>query len=56
MRIQRKKKPRLGERRVITKFLIWPRTMNNETRFLEKAHILQVFGLAGWIDKEWMDF
>ena len=56
MRIQRKKRPRLGERRVITKFLIWPRTINNETRFLEKAYIVQVFGLGGWIDKEWRDF
>lgn len=56
MRIQRKKKPKLGERRVITKFLILPRTINNETRLLEKAYILQVLGLGGWIDKEWMDF
>ena len=56
MRIQRKKRPRLGERRVITKFLIWPRTINNETRFLEKASILQGFGLGGWIDIEWEDF
>ncbi len=56
MRIQRKKSPKLGERRVITKFLIWPRTMNNETRFLEKAYILQIYGLGGWMDKEWKDF
>jgi hypothetical protein len=53
MRIQRKKEPKIGERRVITKFLLWPRTINNETRFLEKADILQVFGLSDWIDKEW---
>lgn len=52
MRIQRKKEPKLGEKRVITKFLLWPRTINNETRFLEKADILQVFGLSDWIDKE----
>ena len=56
MRIQRKKEPKMGETRVITKFLIWPRTIKNETRFLEKAHIRQVFGLADWIDREWKDF
>ena len=53
MRIQRKKRPRIGEKRVITKFLLWPRTINDETRFLEKADILQTFGLGNWIDKEW---
>ena len=56
MRIQRKKEPKIGERRVITKFLLWPRTINYETRFLEKASILQVYGLSAWIDKEWKDF
>ena len=56
MRIQRKKEPRIGEKRVITKFLLWPRTINNETRFLEKACILQTFGLSDWIDKEWKNF
>ena len=56
MRIQRKKEPKRGENRVITKFLIWPRTINNEARFLEKAHILQVFGFTDWIDWEWKDF
>ena len=53
MRIQRKKTPKIGEKRVITKFLLWPRTINDETRFLEKASILQTFGLGNWIDKEW---
>ena len=56
MRIQRKKKPKLGETRVITKFLLWPRTIDNETRLLEKADILQVYGLSGWIDKKWKKF
>ena len=56
MRIQRKKKPKLGEIRVITKFLLWPRTIDNETRLLEKADILQVYGLSGWIDKKWKKF
>ena len=56
MRIQRKKEPKLGEKRVITKFLLWPRTINYETRFLEKAEILQVFGLTGWIDREWKNY
>lgn len=56
MRIQRKKEPRIGEKRVITKFLLWPRTINNETRFLEKATILQIRGLGNWIDKEWKNF
>ena len=56
MRIQRKKEPRIGEKRVVTKFLLWPRTINNETRFLEKACILQIRGLGNWIDKEWKNF
>ena len=56
MRIQRKREPKLGEERVITKFLIWPRTINNETRLLEKACIVQSFCIGGWIDKEWKNF
>jgi hypothetical protein len=30
-----------GDRRVVYKFLIFPKTINNETRWLEKAYIVQ---------------
>lgn len=53
MRIKRKAKPRLGAKRIISKFLILPKTLDNETRFLERGLILQTFGLSGWYDVSW---
>lgn len=53
--------PFLGHKRVIERFLLFPRSIENEYRWLEKAKILQEYsytgglGSAQYIDKEWID-
>lgn len=48
--------------RIITRFLLFPRTIDGETRWLEVARIRQRYQLRwladsyeGWIDSEWID-
>jgi len=48
--------PKPGDTRVISKFLLFPRTINSITRWLEFAEIKQTFySLEGWEDDEWTD-
>ena len=54
--------PELGKTRTITKFLIFPKTINGETRWLEKVTYTQVVvynilhdtGIK-WKDCKWVD-
>lgn len=53
--------------RIITRFLLFPRTIDGETRWLEVARIRQEYiaaldvygngtnGFEGWLDSEWID-
>lgn len=50
---------KVGEIRVINRFLLTPTVINCESRFLTKAKILQEYyktpcGEYRWINKEWM--
>lgn len=46
--------PSWGEHRVIKKFLWFPLRISDETRWLERAYILQEFSLFGkWINSRW---
>jgi hypothetical protein len=48
--------PDFGDTRIIKVFLVFPRTINRETRSLETAYIKQEFiHLAGWVDVEWVE-
>lgn len=55
--------PRVGDRRVVSKFLWLPTTIDNETRWLEYATIVEVYepwydGITGgwrWIPEKWGD-
>lgn len=61
MKIKRKYRPR--DTRIINKFLFLPRTINGETRWLERVKIYQQFDfyydfiipLSEWTDIKWMD-
>lgn len=65
MRWKKKQKsyPKDGEIRIVNKFLLFPRVINNEYRWLELVKIEQfyrgydyVHGTGGfWIDKDWID-
>lgn len=55
MRIQRKREPNHKDKRVIEKFLIFPKTINYETRFLEKVKIVQEYNYYEWVDRKWVD-
>jgi len=52
---------RFGEKRIIKKFLLFRRTVNGETRWLEFVRIRQEFRgskyLGGdiWVDREWVN-
>ena len=58
-----KRKYRTGDTRIIIKFLFLPKTINGETRWLEKAKIYQsfdfyydfIFPLSEWTDIKWVD-
>ena len=58
----------LGKARTIRRFLLWPRTINNKTRWLEWATILQevyrvdlewadgkISSTYDWCDEKWID-
>ncbi len=63
--------PKVGDTRVVEKFLYTPTTINGETRWWEKAKVKQEYvkdtstsvsgplsqlvSMFGWSDKEWVD-
>lgn len=57
--------PKDGDERIITKFLLFPTCLDNETRWLEKTTIKQVARYwcdptsasdgVHWMDKEWVN-
>lgn len=69
MRHQCAQRPKEGESRIIEKFLLFPKRVNNETRWLERSRIKQklipqfdMFSddpysgwYLGWIDMEWIN-
>lgn len=48
-------KPKLGDGRIVKGFLWFPKEINNEVRWLEKAEWKQVYFLGYWNDREWLD-
>lgn len=55
MRWYKKKEPEAGDYRTIETFLLLPREIGDEGRWLEKAKIVQRFGLFNWYDYSWGD-
>jgi len=55
MRLNLKPKPSRNEYREITIFLILPRTIQNEFRWLEKATIRQCYREDSYFNKKWRD-
>jgi hypothetical protein len=62
MRWIKSRRPFLNDTRVIRRFLIFPRTINYQTRWLEFVRIRQYYGYAtnswrcwGWHDSEFVD-
>lgn len=64
MRWKKEAPPKHGDIRVIRRFLFLPRTINNERRWLEFAHIYQrwddgqwcwIPAMPIWIDFQWAD-
>ena len=52
------KTPKSGDKRIVSKFLLFPREINNEVRWLEKVKIEQEYDrgcLLGWWDIKWAD-
>ena len=55
------KKHRIGDERIIKKFLLVPKTINNELRWLEKAEYKEIFlTISGfpqgyWTEYEWIN-
>lgn len=55
--------PEDGETRIITRFLLFPKEINNEYRWLESVKIEQFYrgydyvrDIGGfWVDKDWVD-
>ena len=43
-------KPKEGEIRVVSKFLLLPRTFNNEVRWLERVNIVEQYKIWGYSD------
>ncbi len=44
-----------GDSRVIRRFLLVPRSIHPETRWLEFATIRQEYCSYYWVDREWVD-
>jgi hypothetical protein len=57
MRWKQKEETRDGTQRIVTRFLFFPKTLFNETRWLEFAQILQTWNASSYrdIDGEWED-
>ena len=52
-------KPKDNEERLVSKFLLFPKTINGTTRWLEKVTFLQYYflpvsGSGWWRNKEWV--
>ena len=45
--ITKKNEPKEGDKRIISEFLIFPLTLGNEKRWLEKAKIEQIYTYNG---------
>ena len=45
-----KQLPKFGDQKVIKKFLWWPKTIGNETRWLEKSDILYEYTRYGTME------
>ena len=65
MRFKHKPEPRIGELKIVVRFLVFPKRIGNETRWLESAAWRrrwiasevrgnEVFG-GRWSDLEWVD-
>ena len=48
-------KPEFGEKRIVKGFLWFPKQINNDVRWLEKAKWEQVYVEDHWFDREWLD-
>ena len=50
---------RVGEQRIITKFLLFPKTINHEMRWLEYSTYTKFYGMVNgvykWYDLKWID-
>jgi hypothetical protein len=55
MRWKKKKAPDYGDRRIISEFLFFPKTLDGETRWLEFAEIIQSYlgAWCRWVDSSW---
>ena len=47
--------PKNGEVRIIKRFLLFPRCIHGECRWLEVASIVQEFDNNNWADDGWKD-
>ncbi len=49
-------RPKTGDTRIIKKFLLLPKTIGNQTRWLEWANIVQKYAYyERWYDYRWLD-
>ena len=61
MRWKKEQEPIKGESRVVVKFLIFPKCLDNEWRWFEKCYITQKAypgyesGGTYWLDQHWLD-
>jgi len=61
MRWNEKKKPKLGDTKTITKFLIFPKKIKGQWRWLEMASWVKKYDYAGdeffyrWYDQDWLE-
>ena len=66
MRWKQKQLPNYGARRIVKRFLLFPKRLDYEWRWLEQAKIQQRCGYVarfyevaatrhGWIDEHWID-
>jgi hypothetical protein len=57
--IKREPKPKeeikICSKRVIRKFLLYPKTIDYETRWLEYVTIEQIWNGVWWSDRKWVD-
>lgn len=67
IKFQEKERPKLGDTRIISKFLLFPKYLENELRWLEYVQIEQVYrhtyscapGMKpmktlAWMDQKWI--
>lgn len=61
MRIKFKLEPKVGDQRTVTKFLWFPKYIENEIRWLEKSTFTQEYTIGGllepcyWFSIKWVD-